>query len=114
MRIHLIATGGAIMHNLAIACHKKRYHVTGSDDIIYEPARSRLSKYGLLPVEGWNADRITNEIDLVILGMHAKPDNPELLKAQDLGIPIQSFPEFIFNESKDKKRVVVAGSHGKT
>jgi UDP-N-acetylmuramate: L-alanyl-gamma-D-glutamyl-meso-diaminopimelate ligase len=114
MRIHLIATGGAIMHNLAIALHKKGYKVTGSDDLIYEPARSRLTKYGLLPEEGWNADHVTHEIDLVILGMHAKPDNPELLKARELGLPIQSFPEFIFNESGEKKRVVVAGSHGKT
>jgi UDP-N-acetylmuramate-alanine ligase len=114
MRIHLIATGGAIMHNLAIALHKKGYKVTGSDDIIYEPAKSRLAKYDLLPGEGWNADNIHTEIDLVILGMHAKPDNPELLKAQELGLRIMSFPEFIYNESQDKKRVVIAGSHGKT
>lgn len=114
MKIHLIATGGAIMHNMAIALHKKGYEVSGSDDVIYEPALSRLKKYDLLPEFGWNADRITPDIDIVILGMHAKADNPELLKAQELGLRIMSFPEFIYEQSKNKLRVVIAGSHGKT
>ncbi|MGZ5244839.1 MAG: UDP-N-acetylmuramate--L-alanine ligase [Bacteroidia bacterium] len=115
MKIHLIAIGGSIMHNLAIALHKKGYRVTGSDDVIYEPAYSRLQKNGLLPKEmGWNRDHISNELDLVILGMHAKPDNPELDEARLRNIKIVSFPEFIYEQSKDKQRVVIAGSHGKT
>ena len=114
-KIHFIAVGGSIMHNMAIALHKKGYQVTGSDDEIYEPSKSRLQKHGLLPeVNGWNPDRITDDIDAVILGMHAKPNNPELLKAQELGIKIYSFPEYIYEQSKDKQRVVIAGSHGKT
>ena len=115
MKIHLIAMGGAVMHNLALALKQNENIVTGSDDEIYEPARSRLKAAGLLPhTEGWSTDRITPDLDMVILGMHARKDNPELAKAQELGLTIQSFPEFIYNHAKDKKRVVVAGSHGKT
>jgi UDP-N-acetylmuramate: L-alanyl-gamma-D-glutamyl-meso-diaminopimelate ligase len=115
MRLHFIAIGGAVMHNLAIALHKKGYTVTGSDDEIFEPSRSRLIKYNLLPVkEGWDETRITQDIDTVILGMHAKPDNPELIKAKELGLKIMSFPEYLFEQTKNKKRIVVAGSHGKT
>ena len=115
MKVHLIATGGAVMHNLTIALHLLGHQVTGSDDEIYNPARDRLAKYGLLPAEmGWNADRITKDLDCIILGMHARINNPELKKAQELGIRIYSFPEFIYEQSKDKKRIVVAGSHGKT
>lgn len=113
-RIHLIAIGGAIMHNLAIALARKGYEVTGSDDAIYDPAKGNLEEAGLLPAPGWDPDRITADIDIVILGMHARIDNPELLKAQEMGLSIMSFPEFVANEAKDKKRVVVAGSHGKT
>ncbi|WPR76955.1 UDP-N-acetylmuramate--L-alanine ligase [Algoriphagus sp. NG3] len=112
---HFIAIGGAVMHNLALALVKKGYQVTGSDDEIYEPSRTRLEKAGILPVEyGWFPDKITSELDGIILGMHARIDNPELVKAQQLGIPVYSFPEFIFNQSQNKKRVIVAGSHGKT
>ena len=115
MKIHLIAIGGAVMHNLALALKQNENIVTGSDDEIYEPAHSRLKAAGLLPdTEGWSTDRITPDLDIVILGMHARKDNPELLKAQELGLNIQSFPEFIYNHAKDKNRVVVAGSHGKT
>lgn len=103
------------MHNLAIALHLKSYIVSGSDDEIFEPSRSRLEKYGLLPENwGWYPARITRDIDTVILGMHAKSDNPELLKAQEIGIKIMSFPEYLYEQTKDKKRVVIAGSHGKT
>ncbi len=115
MNIHFIAIGGAAMHNLAIALHKKGYHVSGSDDEIFDPSKSRLEKYGLLPSKyGWFPDKITSDIDAVILGMHAKPDNPELLKAQELGLNIYSYPEYLYLQSQDKKRVVIAGSHGKT
>ena len=115
MRIHLISIGGSAMHNIAIALKNAGHTVTGSDDEIYEPSKGRLAKHGLLPSEmGWNSDRITNDLDFIILGMHARPDNPELAKAKTLDIPIYSYPEFIFNHSKDKKRVVIAGSHGKT
>ncbi|MDZ4839679.1 MAG: Mur ligase family protein [Bacteroidota bacterium] len=115
MRIHLIAIGGSIMHNLAIALHKSSHQVTGSDDQIYEPALSRLGKYELLPkVNGWNPDLLDSDIDLVILGMHAKAENPELAKAQKLGLRILSFPELIYELTVNKKRVVIAGSHGKT
>ena len=115
MRIHLIAIGGSAMHNMAIALHKKGYQVTGSDDEIFEPSKSRLDKHGLLPkVMGWNPDVISSDIDVVILGMHARIDNPELLKSQELGLKIYSYPEYIFEQSKDKKRVVIGGSHGKT
>lgn len=114
-RIHLIATGGSIMHNLALALHDKGLHVTGSDDEIFEPAKSRLAAAGLLPEqEGWFPEKIDASIDAVILGMHARPDNPELLRAQELNIPIYSFPEFIYEQSTDKQRVVIGGSHGKT
>jgi UDP-N-acetylmuramate: L-alanyl-gamma-D-glutamyl-meso-diaminopimelate ligase len=114
MRIHLIAIGGAIMHNLAIALKRKGYHVTGSDDAIYDPAKSNLNENDLLPQIGWNADLITADIDVIILGMHARKNNPELVKAQKLGLKIMSFPEFVAAESKNKKRVVISGSHGKT
>lgn len=115
MRIHLIATGGSVMHNMAIALHNLGHDVSGSDDEIYNPARDRLAKHGLLPDKmGWDATRITKDIDAIILGMHARIDNPELKKAQKLKIPTYSFPEYIYKESVDKQRVVVAGSHGKT
>ena len=103
------------MHNLALALDSKGFTVTGSDDEIYEPARSRLAAAGILPEQtGWDASRVTEDLDAVILGMHARKDNPELLRAQELGIPVYSFPEYVFEQSKDKKRVVIAGSHGKT
>lgn len=115
MRVHFIAIGGSAMHNLALALHDKGDVVTGSDDAIFEPSKSRLQAKGLFPAEeGWFAEKITNEIDAVILGMHAKADNPELLKAQELGLKIYSYPEFIFEHSKNKTRVVIGGSHGKT
>ena len=103
------------MHNLALALHDKGYKVTGSDDAIFEPSKSRLEKKGLLPNEmGWFTEKITTDIDAIILGMHAKADNPELLKAQELGLKIYSYPEFLYEQSKDKTRVVIGGSHGKT
>ena len=115
MRTHFIAIGGAAMHNLALALHNKGYKVTGSDDAIFEPSKSRLDKKGLLPVElGWFPEKITTEIDSIILGMHAKEDNPELLKAQELGLKIYSYPEFLYVQAKNKTRVVIGGSHGKT
>lgn len=115
MRIHFIAIGGSAMHNLAIALHKNGNIVTGSDDIFFEPSKNRLEKYGLLPAEaGWFPEKITPEIDAVILGMHARVDNPELLKAQETGLKIYSYPEYIYEQSKDKLRVVIGGSHGKT
>jgi UDP-N-acetylmuramate: L-alanyl-gamma-D-glutamyl-meso-diaminopimelate ligase len=115
MRVHFIAIGGAVMHNLAISLHKKGYIVTGSDDEIFDPSKSRLEKYGLLPEKwGWYPAQITKEIETVILGMHAKADNPELLKAHELGIRIMSFPEYLYEQTKDKTRIVIAGSHGKT
>ena len=114
-KIHFIAIGGSVMHNLAIALKRAGHTVTGSDDEIFEPSRSTLQKHNLLPNrEGWNPDTITNDLDVVIIGMHAKKDNPELLRAQELGIKITSFPEFIYDHSIDKQRIVVAGSHGKT
>ena len=115
MRIHFIAIGGSAMHNMAIALHKKGFIVTGSDDVIFEPSISRLSKYGLLPEqEGWYPEKITEDLDAVILGMHARADNPELLRAQELGVKIYSYPEYIYEHSKNKLRVVIGGSHGKT
>jgi len=103
------------MHNLAIALHNKGDIITGSDDEIFEPSRSRLDKYGLLPAKwGWDPDIITKDIDTIILGMHAKSDNPELIKAYKLGIKIMSFPEYLYEQTKNKKRIVIAGSHGKT
>jgi len=115
MQIHFIAIGGAIMHQMAIALHHKGYKITGSDDDITNPAKDNLAALGLLPAEfGWFPEKINAQLDGVILGMHAKADNPELLKAKELGLKIYSFPEYIYEASKDKKRVVVAGSHGKT
>lgn len=115
MRVHFIAIGGSAMHNLALALHDKGEHITGSDDAIFEPSKSRLQAKGLLPEqEGWFPEKITTDLDAVILGMHAKSDNPELLKAQELGLKIYSYPEFIYEHSKDKTRVVIGGSHGKT
>lgn len=115
MHIHFIAIGGSVMHQLAIALKRKGYMVTGSDDEIFEPAKTNLNNEDILPVKmGWDAEGITNNIDAVILGMHAKDDNPELQKAKELGLKIYSFPEYIYQESKDKIRVAVGGSHGKT
>ena len=115
MKIHLIAIGGSAMHNLALALHFKGYEVSGSDDQIFEPSKSRLEKHGLLPNKiGWHEDRITKDIDAIILGMHAKADNPELIKAKDLKLNIYSYPEYIYEQSKNKKRIVIGGSHGKT
>lgn len=115
MKIHFISIGGSVMHQLAIALKRKGYQITGSDDEIFEPAKSNLDKEGLLPEEiGWQPNRITKDLDAVILGMHAKDDNPELLEAKKIGVSIYSFPEYIFQESKDKIRIVVGGSHGKT
>ncbi|MFA4850980.1 MAG: Mur ligase domain-containing protein [Bacteroidales bacterium] len=115
MKIHFVAIGGSAMHNLAIALHKKGYEISGSDDEIFEPSKSRLAKYGLLPAtKGWGESMINGSLDAVILGMHARADNPELLKAQQLGIKIFSYPEYLYEQSKDKKRVVIGGSHGKT
>ncbi|MDH3698383.1 MAG: Mur ligase domain-containing protein, partial [Flavobacteriaceae bacterium] len=115
MRVHFIAIGGSAMHNLALALHHKGYDISGSDDVIYEPSKSRLDKVGLLPANmGWDEANIHGDLDAVILGMHAKADNPELLKAKKLGIPMYSYPEFIYEQSKNKTRVVIGGSHGKT
>ncbi|TYA69809.1 UDP-N-acetylmuramate--L-alanine ligase [Seonamhaeicola marinus] len=115
MNVHFIAIGGAAMHNLALALHNKGYQVTGSDDTIFEPSKSRLEAKGLLPETfGWYPEKITPALDAIVLGMHAKEDNPELLKAQDLGLKIYSYPEFLYEQSKHKTRVVIGGSHGKT
>ncbi|MGE4346585.1 MAG: UDP-N-acetylmuramate--L-alanine ligase [Flavobacteriaceae bacterium] len=115
MKLHFIAIGGSAMHNLALAMYHKGYQATGSDDAIFEPSKTRLEKKGLLPQElGWFPDKITSDIDAVILGMHAKEDNPELLKAKELGLKIYSYPEFLYEQSKNKTRVVIGGSHGKT
>jgi UDP-N-acetylmuramate: L-alanyl-gamma-D-glutamyl-meso-diaminopimelate ligase len=115
MKVHFIAIGGSAMHNLAIALVKKGYHITGSDDEIFEPSKSRLKKYGILPEsEGWNPGKVIPDLDAVILGMHARSDNPELLKAKELGLKIFSYPEYLYEQSKNKKRVVIGGSHGKT
>ncbi|WP_375444344.1 UDP-N-acetylmuramate--L-alanine ligase [uncultured Fibrella sp.] len=112
---HFIAIGGSAMHNLALALHQQGHTVTGSDDEIYEPARTRLDDKGLLPTEmGWFPDRVHTGLDAVILGMHARLDNPELERARALGLTVFSYPEFIFEQSKQKQRVVIAGSHGKT
>lgn len=103
------------MHNLALELHHMGHHVTGSDDEIYEPSRSRLEQHGLLPhTLGWDEKRITPDLDLILLGMHARGDNPELRRAEELGLAIQSFPEFIGAHASDKMQIVVAGSHGKT
>ena len=115
MNVHFIAIGGSAMHNLALALHNKAYKVTGSDDTIFEPSKSRLEAKGLLPQKfGWFPEKITSTIDAIVLGMHAKADNPELLKAQELGLKIYSYPEFLYEQSKHKTRVVIGGSHGKT
>ena len=115
MNVHFIAIGGSAMHNLAIALHKEGYTVTGSDDEVFEPSRSRLRQYELLPQrEGWFPETITSNLDAVILGMHARQDNPELLRAQELGLKIYSYPEYLYEQAKDKIRVVIGGSHGKT
>lgn len=115
MNIHFIAVGGSAMHNLALELHKKGYQVTGSDDEIFEPSKSRLQHAGILPEAwGWFPEKITDHLDAVILGMHAREDNPELQRAKELGIKIFSYPEYLYEQTKDKKRVIVGGSHGKT
>ena len=115
MKVHFIAIGGSAMHNLAIALKNKGFEVTGSDDAIFEPSKTRLEQKGILPNEfGWFPEKITADIDAVILGMHAHADNPELARAKELGLKIYSYPEFLYQQSKEKTRVVIAGSHGKT
>ena len=115
MKVHFIAIGGSAMHNLAIALRNKGFEVTGSDDAIFEPSKTRLEQKGILPKEfGWFPEKITADIDAVILGMHAHADNPELARAKELGLKIYSYPEFLYQQSKEKTRVVIAGSHGKT
>ena len=114
-KVHFIAIGGSAMHNLAIALHRKGYEVTGSDDEIFEPSKSRLAKEGILPEQwGWYPEKIDNSYDAVILGMHARIDNPELVRAQELGLKVYSYPEYLYEQSKDKTRIVIGGSHGKT
>ncbi len=114
-KTHFISVGGSVMHNLALELQRQGHQVTGSDDEIYEPSRSRLAQAGLLPAEmGWFSENITEDIDTVILGMHARRDNPELLRARELGLEVCSYPDFIAGQSIDKQRVVIAGSHGKT
>src|SRR5688572_18892734 len=114
-KIHFIAIGGSVMHNLAIALKLEGHDVTGSDDEIRDPSRATLKKHGLLPdKDGWNPDQINDSLDAVVLGMHARKDNPELLKAQAAGLNIYSFPDYIYERSKNKQRIVIAGSHGKT
>jgi UDP-N-acetylmuramate: L-alanyl-gamma-D-glutamyl-meso-diaminopimelate ligase len=115
MKIRFISIGGSVMHQLAIALKRKGYDISGSDDEIFEPARTNLQREDILPAEiGWYPHQVTNDLEAVILGMHAKADNPELLQARELGLPIYSFPEYIFRESREKTRVVIGGSHGKT
>ncbi len=115
MKVHFIAIGGSAMHNLAIALSRKGIEVSGSDDEIFEPSKSRLEKQGILPTNlGWDADLIKSDIDAVIIGMHAREDNPELLKSKELGLSIYSYPEYLYEQSKAKKRIVIGGSHGKT
>jgi UDP-N-acetylmuramate: L-alanyl-gamma-D-glutamyl-meso-diaminopimelate ligase len=115
MKVHFISIGGSVMHQLAIALHKKGYQVTGTDDEIFEPSKTNLELEGIFPVKmGWQPDLITSDLDAVILGMHARNDNPELQKALELGLKIYSFPEYIYHESREKQRIVVGGSHGKT
>ena len=115
MKVHFIAIGGSAMHNLALALHNKGYQITGSDDAIFEPSKSRLEKKGILPQQlGWFPEKITSNLDAIILGMHAKADNIELIRAKELGIKIYSYPEFLYDQSKNKTRVVIGGSHGKT
>ncbi len=115
MNVHFIAIGGSAMHNLAIALSRKNYNVSGSDDEIFEPSASRLKKQGIFPSQiGWDTNNIHEKLDAIIVGMHAKEDNPELLKAKSMGIPVFSYPEYLYEQSKDKIRVVIGGSHGKT
>jgi len=114
-KVHLIAIGGSAMHNMALALHEKGFKVTGSDDEINEPSKSRLAKAGILPEKiGWFPEKITNDITAVILGMHARADNPELIRAKELGLKIYSYPEYIYEATKNKTRIVIGGSHGKT
>ncbi len=114
-KVHFISIGGSIMHSLAIALHQKGIKVTGSDDEIYSPSKEKLEKYGLLPAQpGWHPENLASDLDAVILGMHARENNPELLKAKELNIPIYSFPEYMKKVSESKQRIVIAGSHGKT
>src|ERR1700751_1663995 len=115
MKIHFIAIVESAMQNMAIAMKLKGNEVTGSDDEINEPSKSRLTKHNLLPAQmGWRPEIITKDIDEIILGMHARADNPELIRAQELGLKIFSYPEYLYEQSKDKTRVVIGGSHGKT
>lgn len=114
-KVHLIAIGGSAMHNMALALHEKGFIVTGSDDEINEPSKSRLQKAGLLPEKiGWFPDKITHDVRAVILGMHAREDNPELIRARQMSLPIFSYPEYIYEATKNKTRIVIGGSHGKT
>ena len=114
-KVHFIAIGGSAMHNLAIALHRMGYVVTGSDDEIFEPSRTRLEREGILPEElGWHPEKLNDSYDAVILGMHARIDNPELIRAQEIGLKIYSYPEYLYEQSKDKIRIVIGGSHGKT
>lgn len=114
-KVHFIAIGGSAMHNLAIALHRKGYEVTGSDDEIFEPSRTRLEREGILPEElGWHPEKLDDSYDAVILGMHARIDNPELIRALEIGLKIYSYPEYLYEQSKDKIRIVIGGSHGKT
>lgn len=113
--IHFIAIGGSLMHNLALALHAQGHHITGSDDEIFEPSRSKLKSAGLLPEqEGWFPEKLTPEVSAVIVGMHARKDNPELAQARKLGLPVYSFPEYLYHASENKQRIVIAGSHGKS
>lgn len=115
MRVHFIAIGGSAMHNLAIALHQKGFVVTGSDDEIFEPSKSRLMRHGLLPAKtGWHPEIISPSLDAIILGMHARKDNPELLRAQELGLKVYSYPEYLYEQTREKTRIVIGGSHGKT
>lgn len=114
-KVHFIAIGGSAMHNLAIALHRKGYEVTGSDDEIFEPSRTRLKNECILPEElGWHPEKLDETYESVILGMHARIDNPELIRAQELGLKVYSYPEYLYEQSKDKTRIVIGGSHGKT
>ncbi|MGI9542042.1 MAG: UDP-N-acetylmuramate--L-alanine ligase [Cyclobacteriaceae bacterium] len=114
-KVHFIAIGGSVMHSLALALADQGLQVTGSDDMIFEPSRSRLEARGLLPeVDGWDREKITPDLDAIILGMHAKENNPELVKAKELELPVYSYPEFIYQASKNKQRIAIGGSHGKT
>lgn len=114
-KVHLIAIGGSAMHNMGLALHEKGFAVSGSDDEINEPSKSRLANAGILPKEiGWFPEKITSDLDAVILGMHAREDNPELIRARELNLKIYSYPEYIYEATKDKTRIVIGGSHGKT